>query len=190
MGISAVQSGQGVYSPDFAQKSSKHSSELPFSRTTETDTVNISEKAKALSQKAQAAKIAAEQPDPATEISYDDLPLEAFSLPGWFAEWSPDEAVLSFEVGLSLSAPHYARNDSLNSERQDELGEYLDILYECFQEELDNHGIKNSVDYYKSVFLDKEKSEEVHQSMKKRLADDLRAMELMQSFGRTLYPPP
>lgn len=188
MSILGVQSRQDVYSSLFAQKSSTRPIESPFGRTTKSDTVHISEKAKELSQKAQTEKIATGQPDTATTISYDDLPVEAFAFPGWFSELIPDEAILDDKVGLSLSLPdnRQAHYDSSSGKSMDEIGEYLDTLLKYFQEEVENKGIGDNVDYYTSIVQDEKMSEEVHQAVKNRLFDDPRVMELMQYFGVTL----
>ncbi len=186
MSVSTVQPGQGAYSPYSTQQTSNRSIESSFNSTAKADTVHISEKAK----EQQTEKSATGQLDTATEISYNDLPIEAFSLPEWFAKWIPDECKL--ELGeLAPISPYdppftssFTPYKPLNSSK--ELTEYVDVLCNYFQETLRDNGIESNLDYYKSIVIDKEKSEEVHQSMKKRLADDTRVMELMQTFDITL----
>ncbi len=144
-------------------------------------TVNISETALELSRNAEAGEIS-------TEISDEDLPVEAFAFPEWFSKWIPDEAVLSDQVGLSLSNSdiQQSSNISFSSDRIDELGEYVNTLLQYFQEELKNNGIDGAGDYYTSVLKNEERSEAVHQAVKDRISDDLRTKELMQSFGKSL----
>lgn len=165
---------QDIYaSPNFSNKQ--------FRSTTESYSVNISETALELSRNAAAGKIS-------TKISYEDLPVEAFAFPEWFSKWIPDEAVLSDQVGLSLSNPdiQQSSNYSLSGDRIDELGEYVNKLLQYFQEELKNNGIEGDVDYYASVLKNEETSETIHQAVKNHIFDDLRVRELMQSFGKSL----
>jgi len=183
MGISSIQSGRDVYSSYFVQNNLNRSTKSTISYTTKSNTVDISVKAQELLQKSQVAEIT-------PETSYEDLPLEAFALPEWFSNWIPDEAILSDEVGLSLSLPNsgtvLTRNSSDNSKRIDELGEYVGLLLQYFQKELGNKGIEGGTDYYTSVLQNEKESEEIHQAVKNRIADDLRVTELMKSFGKNL----
>ncbi|WP_321491859.1 hypothetical protein [uncultured Desulfobacter sp.] len=180
MSISNIQTVQGLCTSIFAQNNSNYTIASPSS-TTELYTVNISETALELSGNAEAGKIS-------TEISNEDLPVEAFAFPEWFSKWIPDEAVLGDQVGLSLSNSDIQQliNSSYSSDKIDELGEYVNTLLQCFQEELKNNGIDGAGDYYTSVLKNEETSEAVHQAVKDRIADDLRTKELMQSFGKSL----
>lgn len=180
MSISNIQTVQGLYTSIFAQNNSNHSIASPSS-TTESYTVNISETALELSRNIEAGKIS-------TEIDDEDLPVEAFAFPEWFSKWIPDEAVLSDQVGLSLSNSdiQQSSNSSYSSDKIDELGEYVNTLLQYFQEELKKNGIDGAGDYYTSVLKNEETSEAVYQAVKDRIADDLRTKELMQSFGKSL----
>lgn len=173
MSISNSQSVKGLYTSSFLQENSNRTIASQPNSTTESYTVNISETALELSQRAAAGEIS-------TEILYEDLP------PEWFSEWIPDEAVLSDQVGLSLSNSgiRQSSNGLVSSDRM--VGEYVDTFLQYFQEELKDNGIEGGVDCYTSVLKDEETSEKIHQAMKDRISDDLRARELMQSFGKSL----
>ena len=181
MSISNIQSLKGLCASSFAQENSNHTIASPFSSTTESYTVNISETALELSRSPENGEVSTEGLD-------ENLPIEAFAFPEWFSKWLPDEVGLSDQVGLSLSYPstQQSSNDSLNNDKIDELGEYVNTLLQHFQEELKKNGIEGDVDYYTSVLKNEETSEAIHQGVKDRISDDLRARELMQSFGKSL----
>lgn len=170
--------GEAGYQDIFA---SPNISNKQFGSMTESYSVNISETALGLSRNSKAGEMN-------TEISYENLPIEAFAFPEWFSKWIPDEAVLGDQVGLSL--PNHgiqqSSNYALSGDKIDELGEYVNKLLQYFQEELKNNGIEGDVGYYASAFKNKETSEIIHQAVKNRIFDDLRARELMQSFGKNL----
>ncbi|WP_020588898.1 hypothetical protein [Desulfobacter curvatus] len=173
MSISNIQTVQGSYTSIFVQNNSNYTIASPRS-TTESYTVNISETALELSRNVEAGEIS-------TEISDEDLPVEAFAFPEWFSKWIPDEANVSDQLGVPLSS-----NNSLSSDRSDDLGEYVNTLLQYFQEELKNNGIDGAGDYYTSVLKNEETSEAVHQAVKDRISDDLRTQKLMQSFRKSL----
>ncbi|MBI9087856.1 MAG: hypothetical protein JEZ12_01410 [Desulfobacterium sp.] len=186
MALSGIPSAQGVYSPHLGQKNTRRPAQTPVIPTTrESDTVSFSGKAKEMAQKDQTT-MATGEPDTSMGLSANDLPLEAFSLPQWYADLFTDYTNLDLKVGQPYAGSNQARYDSLPSKEKNMISEYGDTLTKYFQEELKDAGIRGPVDYYTSIVQNKEKSEEVHQAMKQRLADDPRAMELMQHFGISL----
>lgn len=185
--ISGIQSIQNVYRTPLAQENSTTRLTEPLNdRTMESDTVHISEKANELALKDQAEKKGQEkiitgQPD--AGISDKDLPLEAYSLPGWYGDLS----TIYNKVDQKLSVPYPdtigALRDKLSPREKDEVFEYSGTLSKYFREEVKALGIETTEDYYKSIVQNKEMSELLHQAVRQRLANDSRAMELMQKFG-------
>ncbi len=143
------------------------------------------------------------------------LPLEAYSLPDWYAPYIPPSSMLSGEINHAFfeKADKYAkdgvvserekaelqaalRNDPIHQARlgkerfrakySDELNEYHGLLNTYFKEALAENGIESSSQYYEKVVLDKQSSATVHQSMHQRLANDPRALELMNLLGASL----
>lgn len=185
MSVSGIQSWFNVaYQTVYQQKSSRNYQESYFNSTRKSDTVHISEEAKALSQNSQAEKNV--QASSANGRTDEDLPLEAYSLPKWYADWVSDYMYVDDEIGISYSDSRLARYDALSPKEKKDLAEYHDTLHKYFQEELANNGVKTSADYYESIILDQKNSEDVHQAMKQRLSEDPRMMELMQYFGISL----
>ena len=119
-------------------------------------------------------------------LYYNELPLEAFSLPGWSNKWFSDLNVMALDKGMKNTDHHQRQYDALSAKKKDELSEYTFAVLTCIAEKLIKYGIKDGADYGKFM-QDDELSEEVHQAVTNCLAGNPRIMELMQSFGLTLY---
>jgi hypothetical protein len=172
MAIAGIQIFQNTYAPF---NTSKRVAATPQeSAATQTDTVRISQEAKSL------------QAGSEEKASEQDLPVEAYSLPKWYGELSSDLLMVDTEIGISYAESNSARYDALSGAEKKDLSEYQDKLHTYFQEELRNHGIESSADYYNQIVRDPEKSEEVHQAVKQKLLADTRAMQLMQYFDIAL----
>ena len=169
MSILGVHSNQGICNPYFAQDESRHCASSPVDRTAKFDTVRISAQAKELAQNGD-----------------QNLPLEAFSLPGWYVDMSSDLVELDSQVGIKYSESNRARYDALSSSDKRDLAEYQDTLHKYFQEGLWQQGIESPSDYYKNIVQNQEASEELHQVVRQSIASDSRAMELMDLFNITL----
>ena len=185
MALSNIQQGRGVYSPSFAHPLPRRSAQLSFAPARQSDTVHFSEKAMELAQKNQEAMDPG-KPNADMGISEKDLPIEAFSLPDWYADLMSDYSRVDDQLGIPYADSRRARYDSLSSTGKKNLSEYNNTLTKYFQEALENAGIRGPVDYYTSIVQNKERSEEVHQAVKQRLGNDSRAMELMRYFGISL----
>lgn len=175
MNISAVQTGQHLYRSSLvSQNSDERVERVP--RHKNTDTVHISEKARKLSKETQVVKS-----EPNAEELSSSLPMEMYALPAWFDDLMPKGTDLSvLKVGMSYSQ-YMSLNPFLDNEQ--ETGEYFGKLLTMFREEIKERGLENDVDYYKSVVLDKQKSEEVRQSVLKKMREDQRMNQLMDFFG-------
>ncbi|NLA74234.1 MAG: hypothetical protein GX846_01955 [Deltaproteobacteria bacterium] len=77
--------------------------------------------------------------------------------------------------------------NSLSSKKKAELNEFTDTVLKYINEELKNHGINDRVDYYTRFIQDDELSKQVQRAVTDRLADNSRVMELMESFGISLF---
>ncbi len=117
--------------------------------------------------------------------SEEDLLIEGYAIPGWLSHLFTDYARVDDEIGIRYPQSRAAQYDSLSGKAKANLGEYQGELLKCFQEELKEQGIRSSVDLYQSIILDKEKSEEVHQAVRQRLADDSITSKFMKDFGIT-----
>ena len=176
MSISKIQAGH----PPYFVKNSNHTVKSSLNHSAKTDIVHISDQAKGLSQ---------ENQNRADRV-------EVLGLPDWLVNLVPAGAVMDGEAmdreiaqfGKPGSNPWALSNQKsvFSGEIDKALGEYLDKLLSYFQQELKDSGIENSEDYHESILQDKAVSETVHQDVKKHLASDVRAMELMQLLGISL----
>ena len=183
MSITGIQAVRNVYESLASANAARCMAETPQNSTSQqTDTAQISQEAKDLAKNNSDAAING-QAQLAEESSEEDLPLEAYSLPKWYAELSSDLLLLDSEVGIPYSQSRRAKYDALSSREKKDLAEYQDKLHSCFQEELHARGIDDSRDYYEQVVLDPANSEEIHQAVKEKLLDDARAVQLMEYFG-------
>jgi hypothetical protein len=188
MSVSSVQSSQNVYTDHLFEKTTNQSNVSQSGSTTEPYTLSISDEANKLSRKSQVNNNAiAGQAEDSNRMSYADLPVEAFFLPKWSNKWFPDLAVIEAKIGERYIDSKQYQYDSLSSKRKDELHEYTSTLHKYINEELKNHGIRDRVDYYTKFMQDDELSEEVHQAVTNRLAENPRLMGLMESFDISLY---
>ncbi|MCP4719541.1 MAG: hypothetical protein GY860_08805 [Desulfobacteraceae bacterium] len=178
MHISNIQQINEVYSSPFEQKCSKNQGIQSTTNTQTTDIVNISQEAKELSQNVSAEKNS-------SVFSEEELPIEAYSIPGWLSHLFTDYARVDDEIGIRYPQSRAAQYDSLSGKARANLGGYQDKLLKHFQEELKEQGIRSGMDYYQSIILDKEKSEEVHQAVRQRLANDSMTSKFMKDFGIT-----
>lgn len=113
-------------------------------------------------------------------------PAEAYALPQWQVDLLPEELLMKPVIGESYIGSSSEKYNSLSSGTRAGLQEYAMTLQEYTNEEMNNLGITNSVDYYYKCMQDAELSEKVHQAVLDRLADDPRMMKLMQSFDLSL----
>ena len=147
--------------------------------------------------------------DPASE---DVLPLEAYSLPQWYADLIPKQCV--FTPGINTAyleqVERYGadgtlteqekqtlrsmlENDPVRKERMEnhawrqehgtELSEYMNLLHIAFQEALRENGVNTPEDYYQDVVLSPEGSEQVRRDTEALLAEQPRFAELMVELG-------
>lgn len=188
MSISSVQTSQNVYTDYFIQKTSSQSNKAPSSNNSESYTLHISDEANKLSKERQVENNAnAGQSEDSARMSQADLPLEAFALPMWSNKWIPDLVVYNSKIGEKYTDSNSYKYNSLNSNRKAELNEYTDTVLKYINEELKNNGINDRVDYYTKFMQDDELSKQVKQAVTDRLADNPRIMELMESFGISLF---
>jgi hypothetical protein len=195
------------------QKNENASSLMPSERKSSSDTVTFSDKAVALAKNAVSSEKLATS-DTNSSVSTENYPLEAYSYPSWFDAYIPDASRLTGEINhkyWDLAEKYYednhysedekaklsqVRNNDPNRQAElekevfrnkynKELSEYGSILHESFKDALVKNGVNSTADYYEKVILDKGSSETIHQDMSSRLADDPRALELMQILGIT-----
>ena len=164
----------------FIRKGSRPTQEPTGVQNAQSDTVQISEKAKAFVQKAQDD----------TTISEKDkiLPLEAYALPGWMGDFIPQHAIMDTELGQPYLESNSYLTDSLSSVEKDALSEYMQKLFTFYTDASERKGIEGSEDYYNSIVLNQKPglSEELHQAVYQRLIEDPRMMKLAQRFGVTI----
>lgn len=164
-------------------------------------------------QKASAAAGFQEALDAAVEREI--LPVEAFSLPGWYADLIPEQCMLTPGVNHAFwaKAEAFAADGTISSreravlksmqendaarrtelenaawrdEHRRELSEYLGLLHEYFVESLRENDIESPEDYYESVVLNRAGSGQVGQGFMERLTADPRALALMEELDIAL----
>jgi hypothetical protein len=164
----------------FIQEGSSPTQEPTGVQNAQSDTVQISEKAKTFVQKAQDD----------TTISEQDkiLPVEAYSLPGWMGDFIPQHAIMDSELGQPYLESNSYLRDSLSSAEEDDLSEYMQNLFTFYKDESERRGIEGKEDYYNSIVLNQKPglSEELRQAVYQRLIEDPRMMKLAQDFGVTI----
>ncbi len=72
--------------------------------------------------------------DTGRAVSDQNLPLEAFALPGWYADLNLDYVIVVSELGVKYSEAHRARYDALSSIDKGDFPEYQNTLQKHFQE--------------------------------------------------------
>ena len=162
----------GVHKSDMPQTKNQQPPNTTNQVATGTDSAMISTQGKHLS-----------------ETTLNNLPLEAYSIPSWMADYCPDAVDLSAESDLSrwesepdIMRQEYTEKQNYRSKYSDELSEYTGKLNGYFQESLRDRGIEPGLDYYQNIVLNNENSAQIHQDVKEKLAGDDRMMELMDLF--------
>ncbi|MBN1906465.1 MAG: hypothetical protein JW927_15350 [Deltaproteobacteria bacterium] len=135
----------------------------------------------------QTSTVSNEQPFPSMIIYYNDIPLKAISLPRWSSKWFSDLNVMPLDKEMKHMEYQQRQYSVLSEKKKDELCEYTYAVHACITNVLIIYGIKDSMDYYQKIMLDNELSEEIHQAVSNCLADNDRIMELMKSFGLSLF---
>ncbi|KIX14473.1 hypothetical protein [Dethiosulfatarculus sandiegensis] len=150
------------------------------------DTVQISDEARALIQKSHEEAMTRAESDPQEEEE-TILPVEAYSLPGWYADLCSELNMVDTQIGGYYSETRQAAYDALSNQGKKDLAEYNSTLHKYFSQELKNHGIKDASDYYREIVQNQNGvSDQMEQAVKQRLADNPRAMKLMAYFGLSL----
>ena len=146
----------------------------------QSDTVQISEKAKTFVPKAKDDTNISEQ----SKI----LPVEAYSLPGWLGDFIPQHIIMDSKLGQPYLESNSYLRDSLSSAEKENLSEYMQNLLTFYKDESEKRGIEGKEDYYNSIVLDQKPglSEELRQAVRQRLIEDPRMMKLAQDFGVTI----
>jgi hypothetical protein len=139
------------------------------------------------SHNSQTRTVSTEQPYPSIIIYYNEIPLKALSLPGWSNKWFSALNVMSLDNEMKHMAYQQRQYSALSEKKKDELSEYTYAVQTCITNVLITYGIKDSMDYYSKFMQDDELSEEIHQAVSNCLADNSRIMELMKSFGLSLF---
>lgn len=166
-----VQAAQNVYASLAATRAATYTAtEDRNSASQPRDTVEISQEAKDLAAGSSGA-------------GGQDLPLEAYSIPEWYAELMTDYTRVDTEIGVPYLESRAAKYDALSGGEKADLSEYLGKLHEYFQEELRARGIETTEDYYERIVRDQQNSEEVHQAVRQKLMGDERAMHMAEYFG-------
>ncbi len=162
MSISAIQSGQSIYGAASAQQRANTATEASTNRKTTTDSVNISDEARA---KESAALDAREDRSKGLRVPrwLVDLSPKVFSLPSSIEEANKHNKI---NAGKPNSSPDTA---------QPEIKEYNQMVYKAFQEE----GTKMDV-WGLDLIKNKDISEKLHQAVRGRLTAEPRASELMK----------
>ena len=185
MAISNVQSVEFIYNVDRGKAAVGAGENGSAQGVMTEDTVEISDKARALLQKSHEEAMAQVDPDPQEEEA--QLPLEAYSLPDWYVGLSSELNLVDSQIGVFYYESRRAAYDALSNKEKDDLAEYNSTLHKYFSQELKNHGIEDASDYYREIVQNQNGvSDQVEQAVKQRLADDPRAMELMDYFGLSL----
>lgn len=187
MSISGVHLPQNIIIDSLSQKRSSRSGSSPSNKKTESFNLHIFNESVKAFHKSQTDTISTEQPYLFIAMYYNKLPFEAFSLPRWSNKWFSDLNVINLDKGMKHMNYQQRQYDALCPKKKEELSEYTYAVQACIAEELIKHGIKDSVDYYTKFMKNDELSDEVHQAVTNCLADNPRTMELMQSFGLSLY---
>lgn len=135
----------------------------------------------------QTSIVSTEQPYPSITIYYNEIPLKALSLPRWSNKWFSDLNVMSLDKEMKHMDHQQRQYSALSEKKKDELSEYTYAVQTCITNVLITYGIKDSMDYYQKFMQDDALSEEIHQAVSNCLADNDRIMELMKSFGLSLF---
>ncbi len=135
----------------------------------------------------QSRTVSTEQPYPSFIIYYNETPIKAISLPGWSNKWFSDLNVMPLDKDMKHMEYQQRQYSALSEKKKEELSEYTYAVQTCITNVLITYGIKDSMDFYQKLMKDDELSEEIHQAVSNCLADNDRIMELMKSFGLSLF---
>ena len=108
---------------------------------------------------------------------------QPYIYPEWSDKWLLDKNLKNFSGRLESIIDQINKLNSMDKETKIELKEYHHSVQQHISEELKNHGINSMEDYENNFLQDEELSEQVHKAVVKRIADDARTMELMESFS-------
>lgn len=178
------------------QTPNRQHTNLPNDTSVRMDKVTISEEAKRLN----------------VQTDEKNLPLQANALPSWFNKYIPSSSMQSTKVdhdfwnfigGLtsdnSISSDEKIRikeylqrnhayqqrsaDDKFASEHNNDIKDYMSALSDYFKDSLQENGITSKQDYYNKVILNEDISEQVHQTMTKKIENDSDILELMSTLG-------
>ncbi len=175
MKISLIQTAQKISSYMPTENYGNNVAKQSTTEGNKQDSVNISEEAKAAYQANQYK----------TNIEEDNLPLEAYSLPGWYADLLSDYTLADTKIGTSYQDSNQARYDSLTQQEKNNLKEYNDTLHTFFVDALHSRNINNNQDYFHNIVQNDKISESVHQEIDQQINNSPRMLELMNQFGIT-----
>lgn len=191
--ITSVQSGWSAYCAtcDSFRAERPHGESGNTAGKENADTLNISEEARQRAQalqRGQAGSTPSVQGSDASSSSAAsaEYPLEAYAMPGWFANLFGGYNEVSITLGASWEEARtgYDKLDAADKEAYDE---YAETVSSCYREELQKAGISNDTgDYYYNFLQNQETQDAVRQSVYARLQENPRAMELMNYFGISL----
>ncbi len=117
---------------------------------------------------------------------YDIKPSQPYVYPEWSDKWLSDKNLKNFDGRLGSINDQIDRLNSMDPETKIELKQYHHSIQNHISTEFKNHSIENIEDYENVFLQDTELSEQVHQAVVKRIADDPGTMELMESLGISL----
>jgi hypothetical protein len=203
MSISPILTEKAAYNPYAMRQNQKQGESASVDYTATSDIVQISERAKQLSQSSPVTTTDASS----ANFDKNNPPLEAFALPSWFGQYLPDATNLNLELAeewITFSAKAHEDNylsneeqNQMNEYRQpflkkeqfrhdfnSELLEYSKIINSALTEAMEGNDLTESFDYYTKVILDNVVSnEQIHQDFRANLANSPRAIELMKILG-------
>ena len=114
------------------------------------------------------------------------LPLEAYSIPGWYVDLFGGYTTLPTEIGIS-ALDAQTGYEKLGKADQRLFDRYSDILQTCYREELGRIGVSGDPEkYYHEFLLDNENQASVREAIYGRLESDPEAAGLMRHFGITI----
>ncbi len=208
MSISSVQAGQAAYNPYATQQNQKQADPAAVNRAAPSDTVQISDEAKQLSQSSSKTTEAG-----SASFDHNNPPLEAFIMPAWSGQYMSRANSVSLEIDHDylpfvedLNKRHipreeqrqmirdYLANEPLHQDRlkkdrfrqqySNEIREYAEITDSAYTKAMETNGLTGKFAYYQKVILDQTvSSEKVHQDFRENLANSSRAIELMKILG-------
>lgn len=178
MNISVVSSTQGAYEATFPQKISQPIAESAPERSVGADSVNISDEARAIAEKAKAEESGQVKNGVALpDSSMNDSRHKLMYIPEAYSSLLPNTVPI-----VKIGAPAYTGRELTTEELKDQ-NEYTQILSNVFYEERQNKGVYSIEDYQNLTKNNDKLIDEIYQAVKERLAADPRAIELMQQFG-------